>query len=46
MFVVVLLVALVSVVGAMLTALPRLEGRLVEDLGPARLEGPESAGTP
>ncbi|GAA0259959.1 hypothetical protein [Cryptosporangium japonicum] len=46
MFIVLLLVALAAVVGAMLTALPRMEGRLAEDLGPASAEAPAPTGTP
>ncbi|GAA3382147.1 hypothetical protein [Cryptosporangium minutisporangium] len=40
MFFVLLLVALTTVVGAMLTALPWLEGRLAEDLAPRSAEAP------
>ncbi|MFG1924168.1 hypothetical protein [Cryptosporangium sp. NPDC048952] len=46
MFIVLLLVAMAAVVGAMLTALPRMEGRLVEDLGPAPVEASAPTGTP
>ena len=46
MFLVLLLVALAAVVGAMLTALPRLEGRLAEDLAPAPVEASAPTGTP
>lgn len=46
MFLVVLLMTLPVVVGAMLTALPRLEGRLVRDLAPGPVDLPASTGTP
>jgi hypothetical protein len=40
MFIVLLLVALVGAAAAMLTALPWLEGRLIEDLSPGSAEAP------
>ncbi len=40
MFIVLLLVALAAVAGAMLTALPWLEGRFVDELAPAPVEAP------
>ena len=44
MFFVLLLVALATVVGAMLTALPWMEGRLADDLAPTSADAP--AGNP
>ena len=40
MFFVLLLVALATVVGAMLTALPWLEGRFVDELTPRSADAP------
>ena len=46
MFIALLLLLLAAVVGAMLTALPRMEGRLVEDLAPAPVEARSPVSTP
>ncbi|WP_276611667.1 hypothetical protein [Cryptosporangium phraense] len=40
MFIALLILALVAVTGAMLTALPRMEVRLTDDLAPRPAEAP------